>query len=190
MAQPVSLGTPYHVHFPGTRCGAEIHRAELNLELQEPKIAARASGSPTRRRRPTSPIFDVDVACKTMSKRTRGKMAREDRVVIDVGGTEFTSSVSTLSASPYFAALFSRLGDGSGDRDRRRHVTNLPIDGASSDGDSPAPARARPSSPAARGVVATPFREGRASRCGLRVSWRSDVRDIHRVARGVGWAEY
>ena len=42
-------------------------------------------------------------------KRGRDGGARVDRVEVDVGGTLFTSSVSTLSScSAYFAALFSR----------------------------------------------------------------------------------
>ncbi len=51
-----------------------------------------------------------------MSKRTRGDGTRRDRVLLDVGGTRFTSSVSTLSAnSTYFAALFSRWDDAAGE---------------------------------------------------------------------------
>lgn len=47
-----------------------------------------------------------------MSKRTRSDVQRKDRIVLDVGGTEFTSSISTLTAnSTYFAALFSRWDD-------------------------------------------------------------------------------
>ena len=54
-----------------------------------------------------------------MSKRKRGgsgsaqeEPVRKDHIVINVGGTRFTTSVSTLTgSSTYFEALFSRWDD-------------------------------------------------------------------------------
>ena len=47
--------------------------------------------------------------CQPMSKRARTSETSRDRVILDVGGTRFATSVSTLTAnSTYFESLFSR----------------------------------------------------------------------------------